>query len=229
MRIKELCTDERPREKMLEKGAAALSKAELLAIMIRTGTGRKNAIEIAHELLREADGSLTAASSMSIERLCTIKGLGPSKAVTIKSALELGKRFMEEASTVMDSPQLTSPQKVFEIMLPSMKGKTHEECWIIYLNRSNRIIGKERISSGGMTETTVDNRVLVRRALEKNACSVILVHNHPSGDPTPGKADISATISLRNAMRTCDISLVDHVIVSDDRFYSFADEQIYYK
>ncbi|MBO5194168.1 MAG: JAB domain-containing protein, partial [Bacteroidales bacterium] len=109
------------------------------------------------------------------------------------------------------------------------KGKTHEECWIIYLNRSNRIIGKERISSGGMTETTVDNRVLVRRALEKNACSVILVHNHPSGDPTPGKADISATISLRNALRTCDISLVDHVVVSDDRFYSFADEQIYYK
>lgn len=229
MRIKELCEDERPREKMLEKGAAALSKAELLAIMIRTGTGRKNAIEIAHELLREADGSLTAASSMSIERLCSIEGLGPSKAVTIMSALELGKRFMEEASAVMDSPQVTSPQKVFEIMLPSMKGKTHEECWIIYLNRSNRIIGKERISSGGITETTVDNRVLVRRALEKNACSVILVHNHPSGDPTPGKADISATISLRNALRTCDISLVDHVVVSDDRFYSFADEQIYYK
>lgn len=229
MKIHELCEDERPREKMLEKGAGALSKAELIAIMIRTGTGKKNAIEIARELLKTAGGSLTAASSMSIDSLCGIKGIGPSKAVAITAALELGKRFMEEASAAGRSPQICTPGKVYEVMLPIMKGKVHEECWALFLNRSNRIIGKERISSGGMTATTIDNRMLVRKALEKNACSIILVHNHPSGDPTPGIADISSTSALRHAVKTFDITLTDHVIISDDRYYSFADEQIYYK
>ena len=229
MKIKELCEDERPREKMLDKGAAALSKTELLAIMIRTGTGRKNAIEIARELLKAAGGSLITASSMSVEKICETEGLGKSKAVTIMAAMELGKRFMEEVSASSTAQQICSADKVYEVMLPIMKGKIHEECWAIYLNRSNRIVGKEKISSGGMSVTTVDNRILLRRTLEKNACAVILVHNHPSGDPTPGKADITVTGSLRNALKICDISLLDHVIISDERYYSFADEQVYYR
>lgn len=229
MKIKELCKDERPREKMLEKGAMSLSKAELLAIMIRTGTGKKNAIEIARDLLRTVDGSLVAASSLSVEKICETEGLGKSKAVTIMAALELGKRFMEEKSIASTSQQVCTSSKVYEVMLPIMKGKTHEECWAIYLNRSNRIVGKERISSGGMSETTIDNRILIRRTLEKNACAIILVHNHPSGDPRPGNADITATASLKNALKTCDISLIDHVIISDNRFYSFADEEMFYR
>lgn len=227
MKIKDLCEDERPREKMLDKGPASLSMAELLAIVIRTGTGGRNALETAREVLRASGNSLTAASAMSVEKLCETEGIGPGKAVSIMAALELGKRFMSEASATDRAPQICSPKDVFMVTYPLLKGKRHEECWVLFLNRANRITGKERISSGGMSETTVDRRIIIRMALEKDASGIILIHNHPSGDPTPGSADIRCTETLRLALRTFDISLLDHVIISDSRYYSFADEQIY--
>lgn len=227
MKIKDLCEDERPREKLLEYGAGTLSKAELLAIIFRTGSGGKNAVELAQEVMRASEGSLTSLSSMSAERLCAIDGIGSGKAATLIAALELGKRFMGEVPD-MES-RITSPRKVFELMYPLMKGLKHEECWAIYLNRSNRVIRKERLSSGGMYETAVDTRILSRKALERSASGIILLHNHPSGDPTPGKADEKMTLSLRNALKTFDISLMDHVIISDGAYYSFADSQVYHK
>lgn len=226
MKIKDLCVDERPREKMLGKGASSLSNAELIAILLRTGTERKNALEVAQMLLNMAGGSLTKASRMSVNELCRIDGIGPGKAVTIGAALELGRRLCSE---VPDSRKIIihQPADVYRELIPIMRGLHHEECWIIYLARNNRIISKERLSIGGQSETIVEVKSVVRRALDVRAASVIISHNHPSGDPHPGNADIRLTQNLKKALETFDISLVDHVIFADGRYYSFADEMEY--
>ena len=224
MRMKELCNDERPREKLLEKGPEALSNAELLAIMLRTGTGRMNAVDLGRELVRSGGGTLNSVAAMPAERLCALDGIGPSKAATIVAAFELGRRAFAE-STMADTRTISHPRTVFQIMLPHLRGLDHEECWVLFLNRANMLLGKEMMSSGGLESTIIDCKTITRRALEKKASSVILVHNHPSGSPTPGQADIKQTAMLKKALDTCDISLMDHVVVADDSYYSFADEQ----
>ena len=225
MKIKDLCADDRPRERMLEKGADSLSNAELLAILIRTGTGRMNAVEVARELLRSADGRLKDLASMSVEKLCSVSGIGESKAVTISAAIELGRRvFMESA--LLEKKAVSSPRAVYRIMIPLLRGLDHEECWVIFLNRANYIVGKERMSVGSMDATIMDVKAILRRALDRKASGVILVHNHPSGSALPGQADIKQTALLRKALQTCDINLVDHVVVAEDSWYSFADERL---
>lgn len=226
MKIKDLCADERPREKMLGKGASALSNAELLAILLRTGTEGRNALEVAQILLSAAGGSLTAASRMSVSELCRIDGIGTGKAVTIGAALELGKRLCSEVPDVRKNI-IHSPADVYRELSSVLRGLQHEECWILYLSRNNRVISREQLSVGGQSETIVEVKSIVRRALDLRASSLILVHNHPSGDPHPGNADIKLTLNLRKALDTFDISLLDHVIVSDGRYYSFADEMEY--
>lgn len=225
MKIKDLCADDRPRERMLEKGADSLSNAELLAILIRTGTGRMNAVEVARELLRSADGRLKDLASMSVEKLCCVSGIGESKAVTISAAIELGRRvFMESA--LLEKKAVSSPRTVYRIMIPLLRGLDHEECWVIFMNRANYIVGKERMSVGSMDATIMDVKAILRRALDRKASGVILVHNHPSGSALPGQADIKQTALLRKALQTCDINLVDHVVVAEDSWYSFADERL---
>lgn len=226
MKIKDLCADERPREKMLGKGASALSNAELLAILLRTGTEGRNALEVAQILLSAAGGSLTAASRMSVSELCRIDGIGTGKAVTIGAALELGKRLCSEVPDVRKNI-IHSPADVYRELSSVLRGLQHEECWILYLSRNNRVISREQLSVGGQSETIVEVKSVVRRALDLRASSLILVHNHPSGNPHPGNADIKLTLNLRKALDTFDISLLDHVIVSDGRYYSFADEMEY--
>lgn len=226
MKIKDLCADERPREKMLGKGASALSNAELLAILLRTGTEGRNALEVAQILLSAAGGSLTAASRMSVSELCRIDGIVTGKAVTIGAALELGKRLCSEVPDVRKNI-IHSPADVYRELSSVLRGLQHEECWILYLSRNNRVISREQLSVGGQSETIVEVKSVVRRALDLRASSLILVHNHPSGDPHPGNADIKLTLNLRKALDTFDISLLDHVIVSDGRYYSFADEMEY--
>ena len=226
MKIKDLCADERPREKMLGKGASALSNAELLAILLRTGTEGRNALEVAQILLSAAGGSLTAASRMSVSELCRIDGIGTGKAVTIGAALELGKRLCSEVPDVRKNI-IHSPADVYRELSSVLRGLQHEECWILYLSRNNRVISREQLSVGGQSETIVEVKSVVRRALDLRASYLILVHNHPSGDPHPGNADIKLTLNLRKALDTFDISLLDHVIVSDGRYYSFADEMEY--
>ncbi len=225
MKIKELCYDERPREKMLAKGADALSNAELLAIMLRTGTGRMNVIDVARELLKSADGKLNGIASMPIERLCEIEGVGPTKAVTLAAVFELGRRCAGE-SIIDVRTAISSAKIVFRIMLPLLKGLDHEECWILYLNRANYLIAKEKVSSGGLDSTTLDSRTIARKAIEKKATGIIVVHNHPSGSSLPGQADIQATRQLEKALRTCEIALLDHVIIAENSFYSFSDEEL---
>ena len=225
MRMKELCNDERPREKLLEKGPEALSNAELLAIMLRSGTGKMNAIDLGRELVRCGGGRLNSVAAMPTERLCALDGIGPSKAATIVAAFELGRRAFSETA-MADLKTISHPRLVYQLMIPHMKGLDHEECWVLFLNRANRLIGKEMMSSGGLESTVIDCKTIVRRALERKASSAILVHNHPSGSPLPGQADIKQTAMLKKALDTCDISLMDHVIITEDSYYSFADERI---
>ena len=225
MRMKDLCLDDRPREKMLEKGPGALSNAELLAIMIRTGTEKMNVVDVARTLMASAEGRLNAIADMPVERLCSVSGIGRSKAVTIAAAFELGRRCSMELA-VPDKVAVSSPKVVFRMMLPFLRGLDHEECWVMFLNRANYVLGKERMSVGGLESTVVDVKAILRRALERKATGIILVHNHPSGSAMPGQADIRQTAILKNALQTCEIQLIDHVVVAEDSWYSFADEQL---
>lgn len=225
MKMKELCLDDRPREKMLDKGPSALSNAELLAIMIRTGTGKMNAVDVARTLLQKADWRLNEVADMSVEKLCSVCGIGPSKAVSISAAFELGRRCALEM-TVREKVAVSSPKTVFRMMLPLLKGLNHEECWVMFLNRANYVLGKERMSVGGLESTVMDVKAILRRALDRKAAGVILVHNHPSGSALPGQADIRQTGILKKALQTCEISLIDHVVIAEDNWYSFADERL---
>lgn len=225
MRLKDMYADEMPRERLLEKGAGALSNTELLAILLRVGRNGKNVIDVARELLQSGDGTLAGIAEMSIEKLCSVDGIGTSKAVAVAAAFELGRRASLKAA-LDSSGALSSPQKVFNIMQPIMRDLDHEECWVLFLNKANRLIGKEMISSGGLDSTIIDNKSIIRKALDKKSSAIILVHNHPSGSALPSRADIDQTRSLNKAMKTCDLSLLDHVIISRDAYYSFADERL---
>ncbi|MBQ8812477.1 MAG: DNA repair protein RadC [Bacteroidales bacterium] len=225
MKIKELCKDERPREKLISKGAESLSNAELLAILLRTGHGNRNALDVGRDLLINAEEKLNRIAAMPLERLCSVNGIGPDKAVTITAAFELGRRCAGEKIIDSHTP-ISSPKAVFRLLLPTLRHLGHEECWVLFLNRANFLISKEKITSGGIDSTIIDNKTIIRKAIEKKASGIIIAHNHPSGSAMPGQADINATMQLEKALKTCDISLLDHVIIAEDSYYSFADETL---
>ncbi len=225
MKMKDLYADERPREKMIDKGVRSLSHAELLAILLRTGTGKMNAVEVGHELLKSAEGKLNGIAAMSLEALCRIEGIGPGKATAITAAFELGRRTASE-HIIPEKVPISSPRAVFRTMMPLLRGLDHEECWVLFLNRANYILGKEKMSSGGFSATIVDTKAILHRAIEKKAAGIILIHNHPSGNARPGQADIRQTDILRKALATCEIQMIDHVIIAEDNYYSFADEKL---
>ena len=198
MKIKELCPSERPREKLIERGAAALSNAELLAVLLRSGLPGESVIELANKLLREADGRLGRLFDLSAPALMRVRGSGPDKASTVLAAFELGKRFLSEGAPVVKKP-IVSARMVYELMGPVLKGLDHEECWLLLLNDSNYLSGKLRLTSGGDNATVIDIRQVLRVALERKARSLILVHNHPSANAGPSEADIANTRSLQQA------------------------------
>lgn len=224
MRIKDMCADEMPRERLLDKGAAALSNVELLAILLRTGRDGKNVIDMAREVLQSGDGLLAGVAQMSVEGLCRVSGIGPGKAVTLAAAFELGRRVASEKAD--DGCQICSPARVFSLMLPVMRNLDHEECWALLLNKANRLICRVKMSSGGLESTVIDCKSVIRKAIEKKASGVILVHNHPSGNALPSQADINQTQVLTKAMKMCELSLLDHVIIGRDGYYSFADDNM---
>lgn len=225
MKIKELSGRERPREKLSEMGPAALSSGELLAILLRTGSGEDNAVELGQRLLNAADGKLTRLSAMSIDTMMSVKGIGKAKAVTIAAAFEIGRRFMSEAAT-SDKIHISNAGMVCDIMYPYMKALDHEELWCIFLNRANHIIGKEKLTSGGMSATTFDVPMIIRRVIEKKASSIIILHNHPSGDPRPGEMDRKSTGELKKALAPFGIYLTDHIVTGDGCYFSFAEEDV---
>ena len=224
MKILDMCPEERPREKMRLRGAKALSSGELLAILLGSGIGGKNVMEVAQELMASAGGRLTLLGAMPLERLMAQKGVGEARAIIISAALELGRRCFEEC-VVMDKRSITSPALVYQLMLPVLKGLDHEECWVLYLNRANFILGKEMITSGSMESVLLDTGRILKKAIEKQCSHVILVHNHPSGSALPGEADIRQTDRLRLALQAVEITLMDHVIVAESSFFSFADNR----
>ena len=225
MKLKELNKQERPREKMMARGANALTDVELLAILLRTGTSTRNVVDVARELLRTADDRLGSVAAMSLDRLRQVEGIGPSKAVAVAAAFELGRRLALEVG-MENVPRMDSPAKVYRVMLPLLRDLDHEECWVLFLNKSNGLISKERMTSGGQDFTVMDKRVVARRAIEKKAASIILVHNHPSGNAMPSVEDINQTRDLGRALSACGLQLLDHVIVAGASYYSFSDEQV---
>lgn len=226
MRIKELCEGERPREKMLAKGAGTLSDAELLAILIGSGTRKENVLEVANRLLSAGEGRLSQVASMDRERVQALDGIGKGRYASIAAAFELGKRCCLEDPGIEKVP-LCDPAMAYRLMLPRLKGLSHEEFWVILLNRANYVIHKEMISRGGTSSTVVDSKLVVKKALDKHAVGMILVHNHPSGNPRPGSEDVTQTDVMKKAAGTFDIALLDHIIVCDDCFFSFSDDRVY--
>ena len=213
MKIAEWGKNDRPRERLEKNGAEALSDAELIAILLRTGYGRgsgdgkmKSAVDLARELLSGAGNSLGELSRLSLERMESLQGMGKVKAITVKAAFELGRRFVSQGGDTEKGIAITDSKKAFELLYPHLKSLDHEECWVIFLNRGNR-------------------KMILKTALEKLAGGLILAHNHPSGNRFPGESDIKETKALKEAARLMDISLLDHIIVAGEGYYSFADNE----
>ena len=220
--IKYWSEDDKPREKLMLKGKAVLSDAELLAILIGSGSRNESAVELSQRILSNSNNNLNSLAKLTIKQLMEFKGIGEAKAITIIAALELGKRRREEEP--QELIQITSSKITFQIMQPIIGDLLHEEFWVLYLNNSCKVIYKSQLSKGGITGTIVDIRMVFKIALEQNATFVVLAHNHPSGDPNPSPEDFKITKKLQNAGEIVDVKVLDHVIVSDKSYYSFADD-----
>lgn len=210
---------------MLRQGPAAMSNAELLAILLRTGTRSCGVVELAGRLLALASGSLTRLSEMPLQDMAALDGVKQAKAVSICAAFELARRFLSEGMDIQKTP-VTDAEDVYKLMIPRLKGLQHEECWLLLLNRSHYLIHRCRMSSGGGSATIIDIRDIIAKALQHKASALVLIHNHPSGNPRPGTADLQQTAALRQAADSMDIQLLDHVIVSDDCWFSFCDNEV---
>ncbi len=215
-------TDDKPREKLLLKGNHALSDAELLAILIGSGSRNESAVELSKRILAACQNNLNQLTRFSISDLRKFKGIGVAKAITIVAALELGKRRRLEKA--MELPIITSSQSVNEILQPMIGDLHYEEFWILYLNQSNKVIDRWLASKGGITSTLVDVRLVLKKALEVGAVSIILSHNHPSGKREPSISDRELTEKVKDAAQTLDIKVLDHIIIADQKYFSFADE-----
>ncbi|MBR2368787.1 MAG: DNA repair protein RadC [Paludibacteraceae bacterium] len=221
--IKQWAEDDRPREKMLNKGVGALSNAELLAILIGSGTQTETAVDLAKRLLQKYSNDLFELGKLSPNELAKqVKGIGKAKAVAISAALELGKRRRLLLPKELES--INSSTSVAEEFYPIMSDLTHEEFWVLLLNKANKQIGKYKISSGGISSTIVDSRIILKYAIENLASNVVLVHNHPSGSLSPSRDDIELTKKIIIGCKALDIIVLDHIIIGQNKYYSFSDE-----
>ncbi len=220
--IKYWAEGDRPREKLMRKGKTALSDAELIAILIGSGNREESAVELSRRILAQADNKLKELGRMSVNRLMKYKGIGEAKAISIVAALELGRRRRGEEA--LKRSKITSSKSVFEILQPLLGDLNHEEFWILYLNNANKVLLKKQLSKGGITGTIVDVRITFREALEIGATSIILAHNHPSGTLKLSQPDIRLTKKLKNAGQSLDIKILDHLIITQNAYFSFADE-----
>ena len=222
--IKHWSEDDRPREKLLNKGRAALSDAELVAILIGSGSRNESAVDLCKRILASVDNNLSELGKLSVQQLMAFRGIGEAKAITIAAAMELGRRRRGEEA--LERKKITSSASVFELMQPIIGELQHEEFWIIYLNNSNKVIQKQQLSKGGITGTLVDVRLVLKQALELNATALILAHNHPSGTLKPSEADKQITQKLKVAAESMDIKVLDHLIITEKAYFSFADEAL---
>ena len=224
IKIYELAEEDRPREKLLLKGKSTLSDAELIAILIGTGTAACSAVDLSRMLLASVGNNLATVARMSVSDLCKFKGIGEAKAISIISALELGRRRKEQEPPKL--LKITSSRQIYELMRPDLYDESVEQVYLLLLNRSNGLIKKERVSLGGTTASVVDPKVVFRFALEQGAHSLILIHNHPSGNLQPSDTDKSLTQRLQKIGKELELPLIDHLIYTDQGYFSFADEGI---
>jgi DNA repair protein RadC len=222
--IKQWAKDDRPREKLLLKGAESLSDSELLAILIGNGTRSKTAIDLAKEILILGKNNLPELGKLTVKELMKIKGVGEAKAITVVAALEIGRR--RQAMNYREKAVMTSSNDVANYLQSLLKDYRHEVFAVLFLNRANKINHFEIVSEGGITGTVADPRIILKKALEEDAVSLILCHNHPSGSLKPSNADLELTKKIKEAAKFFDIKVMDHLIVSDSGYYSFADEGI---
>lgn len=224
LKILSWAEEDRPREKMLMKGKSALSDAELIGILIGSGTISMSAVDLAKVILNDVNNNLNELAKLSVKDLQKFKGIGEAKAISIMSALELGRRRKE--SDLPKKLRITSSKDVYDMMTPNLLDLPHEEFWVLLLNRANAVIKKVQISAGGVAGTVADPKIIFKTALENLASSMILVHNHPSGNMMPSQADKELTKKMKEAGKMLDIPVLDHVIFADRVYYSFADEGI---
>jgi DNA repair protein RadC len=222
--IKNWSQDDQPREKLRDKGKAVLSDAELVAILIGSGNRQESAVALCKRILSSVDNNLSALGKLSIKQLMVFKGIGEAKAISITAALELGRR--RRGGEALEKNKITSSVSVFEFMQPIIGELPHEEFWIVYLNNSNKVIQKNQLSKGGITGTLVDVRLALKTALEVGATGIILAHNHPSGTLKPSEADKKLTKKLKIAAESLDIKVLDHLIITEKAYFSFADENM---
>jgi len=220
--IKSWAEDDRPREKFSNKGRAALSDAELIAILIGSGNRQESAVDLAKRILNSVESNLNQLARLNLQDLMTFKGIGEAKAISIATALELGKR--RNLAEALERKSLKSSDAVFNILQPQIGDLPHEEFWVLYLNNHNKLIRSVCISKGGITGTVVDIRQVYNIALREQATSIILAHNHPSGNIKASQADYSLTRKIVDAGKMLDISVLDHLIVTEKAYYSFRDE-----
>lgn len=219
--INQWAEEDRPREKMMQHGAAALSNAELLAILIGSGNTEDSAVELMRKVLGDYRNSLSELGKRTIDELCRYKGIGPAKAITILAASEIGRRRLEEP---LERKQIRCSKDIYDVFYPLMCDLPVEECWVLLLNQSSKIIDRICISRGGLASTQVDVRCILREALLKRAVSMVLCHNHPSGNTSPSRDDDRLTEALRRAAEVMNIRLLDHLVITDGGYYSYCDE-----
>ena len=220
--IKSWAEEDRPREKMLAKGKEALSNAELIAILIGSGNNKETAVDLSKRILHDSKNNLIELSRLTINDLMKYNGIGEAKAVTIAAALELGRR--RRFSEALEKPCIKNSQLAYECFYAHLSDLNHEQFWIMLLNNANKVIKLEKIGIGGMTGTTADPKKIFKSALENNATSIMLCHNHPSGNVIPSNADKQITNNLVKAGQLLEIKILDHIIIGNDNYFSFADE-----
>jgi len=220
--LKTWAVEERPREKVMANGIQFLSDSELLAILLGSGARNVTAVELARHLLRSVDNNLQELGRQSLTDLQKIRGVGPAKAITVLAALELGRR--RAGMHHIDRVPVKSSRTVYELFHPLLGDLDHEEFWLLMLNRANRVLGRYKVSQGGLAGTVIDTRIILKKALDNLATSIIVCHNHPSGNNQPSDADVKITEKLKKAADMLEIKLLDHVIIADKSYFSFADE-----
>ncbi|MBR08000.1 MAG: hypothetical protein CMP48_09965 [Rickettsiales bacterium] len=222
--ITQWAEEDRPREKLLIKGKSSLSDAELIGILLGSGTKTLSAVDLAKQILNSVGNDLHTLAKMSVNDLCKFKGIGEAKAISIVSALELGRRRKD--SEPVKQPRITCSDDAYQLLKPELSDLPHEEFWIILLKRNNQVIKKEQISLGGVSGTIVDPKLIFKKALDALASGIILVHNHPSGNLKPSQADIKLTHKLKTSGELLEIPIYDHIIFTDQSYYSFSDESM---
>lgn len=220
--IKEWSLEDRPREKLLTKGISSLSDSELIAIIIGSGSRDESAVQLSKRILGSVQHNLNELGKLSLDDLQKYKGIGEAKAISIVAALEIGRR--RKLTESINREKITSSNDIYEIFHPILADLPHEEFWILLLNRSNKVIDRQKISQGGISGTVTDIRLMMKAALDKLASSIVLTHNHPSGNTKPSDADISITQKVKESGKLMDITLLDHIIITDGNYFSFADE-----